>query len=193
MDAMQPLRAANRLFVAAALPGPARAWLARVGGDLAARTGGRAVPEDHLHVTLDFLGRVPSSAAPALAEAVRAGLAGPSIRVAVGGLRARPRAARARLVAVELDDPAGALAERARRVREAVNPVLGRTPDGAALWPHVTVVRLGRPARLGPLEAPAGREQVFDVSRGALYDSHQSPEGPPRYRELVAVEFSPSP
>ena len=170
MDAMQPLRAANRLFVAAALPGPARAWLARVGGDLAARTGGRAVPEDHLHVTLDFLGRVPSSAAPALAEAVRAGLAGPSIRVAVGGLRARPRAARARLVAV-----------------------LGRTPDGAALWPHVTVVRLGRPARLGPLEAPAGREQVFDVSRGALYDSHQSPEGPPRYRELVAVEFSPSP
>jgi len=187
------LRAANRLFVAADMPAAARAWLAGVGAELAARTGGRAVPEASLHVTLDFLGRVPAEAGPALAEAVAAALAGPSIRVAPGGLRARPRAARARLVAVELDDPEGALAQRARRVRAAVDPVLGRQAGDGALWPHVTVMRLGRPARLGPLEAPGGREQVFDVSRGALYDSHQSPGGPPRYRELVAVEFSPSP
>ena len=187
------LRPANRLFVAADLPQAARAWLAGVGADLAARAGGRAVPEASLHVTLDFLGRVPEEAGAKLAEVVAAALTGPAIRVAPGGLRARPRAARARLVAVELDDPEGALVERARRVRAAVDVVLGREPEDGALWPHVTVMRLGRPARIGPLEPPEGREQVFDVSRGALYDSHQSPGGPPRYRELVAVEFSPSP
>ena len=187
------LRPANRLFVAADLPAAARAWLAGVGADLAERAGGRAVPEASLHVTLDFLGRVPAEAGPELAEAVAAALAGPAIRVAPGGLRARPRAARARLVAVELDDPQGALSERARRVRAAVDAVLGREPEDGELWPHVTLMRLGQPGRVGPLEPPEGREQVFDVSRGALYDSHQSPGGPPRYRELVAVEFSSSP
>src|SRR5262245_48866205 len=111
------LRPANRLFVAADLPAGARAWLAGVGAELAARAGGRAVPQASLHVTLDFLGRVPAEAGPALAEAVSGALAGPVIRVAPGGLRARPRAARTRLVAVELQDPEGALAERARRVR----------------------------------------------------------------------------
>jgi RNA 2',3'-cyclic 3'-phosphodiesterase len=187
------LRPANRLFVAAELPGAARESLARIGGDLATRMGGRAVPAANLHVTLDFLGRVPPEAGPELVEAVGGALAGPPIRASAGGLRARPRSARARLVAVELDDPDGGLAERARRVREAIDGVLGRDPDDGAMWPHVTVLRLGRPARLDPAPAPGGWEQVFAISRGALYDSHQSPGGPPRYRELASVEFAPVP
>jgi 2'-5' RNA ligase len=193
MDAPDLLRPANRLFVAADLPAPARAALARIGADLAAGMGGRPVPEASLHVTLDFLGRVPVRAGPAIVAAATGALAGPPIRVALGGLRARPRAARAKLVAVELDDPEGGLAERARRVREALDPVLGRTSDESPLWPHVTVLRLGRPARLERPAAPGAREHVFDVGRGALYDSHQSPGGPPRYRELAAVEFAPVP
>jgi RNA 2',3'-cyclic 3'-phosphodiesterase len=193
MDPPLVLRPANRLFVAADLPGPARAALARIGADLAARTGGRAVPEASLHVTLDFLGRVRPEAGPEIARAAREALAGPPIRVSIGAVRARPRAARARLVAVELDDPEGGLAERARRVRAALDPVLGRDSGEAGAWPHVTVVRLGRPARMEPPRGALGREHVFDVSRAALYDSVQSPGGPSRYRELVAVEFAPVP
>jgi RNA 2',3'-cyclic 3'-phosphodiesterase len=193
MDAQDILRPANRLFVAADLPAPARAALASIGGDLAARMGGRAVPEASLHVTLDFLGRVPVQAGPAIVAAVSGALAGPPIPVALGGLRARPRASRAKLVAVVLDDPEGGLADRARQVREALDPLLGRTSDTAPLWPHVTVLRLGRAARLERVAAPLGREHVFDVGRGALYDSLQSPGGPPRYRELAAVEFAPVP
>jgi RNA 2',3'-cyclic 3'-phosphodiesterase len=193
MDPPLALRPANRLFVAADLPGPARAALARIGGDLAARTGGRAVPETSLHVTLHFLGRVRPEAGSEIARAAREALAGPAIQVSIGAVRARPRAARARLVAVELDDPEGGLAERARRVRAALDAVLGRDSGEAALWPHVTLVRLGRPARMEPPRGPVGREHVFDVSRGALYDSVQSPGGPSRYRELVAVEFAPVP
>jgi RNA 2',3'-cyclic 3'-phosphodiesterase len=193
MDPPGDLRPANRLFVAVDLPEAARAALARTGADLAARTGGRAVPEASLHVTLDFLGRVPPELGPDVVDAVRAALAGPPIAVALGGLRARPRPARARLVAVEIADPEGGLVARAGRVREALDLVLGREPADAPLWPHVTVLRLGRAARLEPPPAPDGREQTFAVSRGALYDSHQSPNGPPRYRELAAVEFAPVP
>jgi 2'-5' RNA ligase len=193
MDDPGGLRAANRLFVAADLPPPARAALAATGAALAERMGGRAVPEANLHVTLDFLGRVDPEAGPRVAAAVREALAGPPARVALGGLRARPRAARARLVAVELEDREGGLAERAGRVRAALDAVLGRASQEGAPWLHVTVLRLSRPARLAPLDGSVGREQVFDVGRGALYDSHQSPGGPPRYRELVAVEFGPVP
>jgi 2'-5' RNA ligase len=185
------LRADHRLFVAADLPARARTALAAAAAGLAERTGGRAVPAESLHVTLDFIGGVPAGSGPALADAVRRALDGPPIPLALGAAHARPRPSRATLVAVELDDRDGALADRARRVREAVGQALGRRREGPPFWPHVTVVRLRRPARVGPLPAPAGREQVFDVSRGALYDSHQSPDGPPRYRELVAVEFSP--
>ena len=108
MDDPGGLRAANRLFVAADLPPPARAALAATGAALADRMGGRAVPEANLHVTLDFLGRVPPEAAPEVAAAVREALAGPPAPVALAGLRGRPRASRARLVAVELEDRAGA-------------------------------------------------------------------------------------
>jgi 2'-5' RNA ligase len=78
-------------------------------------------------------------------------------------------------------------------VREAVDAVLGREPHEAPPWLHVTVLRLGRPARVEPGEAAETGEQTFAVSRGALYDSHQSPGGPPRYRELAAVDFAPVP
>jgi 2'-5' RNA ligase len=186
------LRPGNRLFVAGVLPDEARDLLARTGAALAARHGGRPVPAANLHLTMDFLGNVPASAWPAVAGAVAEAVAGPPIAVAVGGLRARPRAARASLVAVELVDREGALADRAARLRSALDAVLGRPAQPGPLWPHVTVLRLRPPARVRPSE-PVGREHLFDISRAALYDSHQSPGGPPQYREVAAVELAPVP
>jgi 2'-5' RNA ligase len=95
-------------------------------------------------------------------------------------------------VAVELLDPEGAIAARARAVRAAVDAVLGRPADPAPHWPHVTVARLRPAARVdvGGIRVP---EHVFDISRAALYDSHQSPAGPPRYRELAAIDLGPVP
>jgi 2'-5' RNA ligase len=187
-----PLRPANRLFVAADLPAEVRARLAATAAEVAQACGGRAVAGAGLHVTLDFIGRVDPRRWPALAQGVAAALAGPSLRTGLGPLRPRPRAARARLVAQELIDPGGALAERMLRVRAAVDASLGRPPDDSAPWPHVTLVRLRRPARVDLPPAP-DREHLFDISRAALYDSHQSPGGPSRYRELIAVELEPVP
>ena len=187
-----PPRPANRLFAAADLPPDARAHLAARAAEVAARGGGRPVTRERLHVTLDFIGRVDPPRWPALAEAVAQALAGPPLRVGLGPLRARPRLSRARLVAQELIDPDGALAEWILRVRAAVDAALERPPDGSAPWPHVTLVRLRRAARVD-LPTATDEEHVFDISRAALYDSHQSPGGPSRYRELIAVELQPVP
>ena len=187
-----PPRPANRLFVAAALPADARARLAGSAAEVAAASGGRPVAPESLHVTLDFIGRVEPARWPALAEGVTGALAGPTLRVGLGPLRARPRSSRARLVARELIDPEGALAEWILRVRAAVDGALERTPDGSRPWPHVTLVRLRRAARVD-LPPAADEEHMFDISRAALYDSHQSPGGPSRYRELFAVELQPAP
>ncbi|WP_217915798.1 RNA 2',3'-cyclic phosphodiesterase [Miltoncostaea marina] len=188
MDAVRPV---NRLFVAAELPAAARERAAALGREVAGRVDGRAVPAASLHVTLEFLGPVPADRVPALAEAVTGAAAGPPARVAPAALRARPRAARARLVALELADPDGVLAAMAGRVRGAADRALGRAPSAVAFWPHVTIVRLRRPARVAGLPAVDG-ERLFDISRAALYDSVQSPGGPPEYRELAAVELSPA-
>lgn len=186
----RPLRHTNRLFVAADLPADARDALARLGAAVQAGAGGCAVPAGNLHVTLDFMGRIPPERLGDVVVAARDALRGPPIPVALGPLRARPGPARARLVAVELADPEGALAARAARLRRALDGALGREPAAAPLWPHVTVLRLGRPARVA-LPPPGAAEHLFDISRAALYDSHQSPGGPPQYRELAAVEFAP--
>ena len=95
-------------------------------------------------------------------------------------------------MARELTDPEGALAEWILRVRAAVDAALERSPDGSAPWPHVTLVRLRRAVRVD-LAPATDEEHMFDISRAALYDSHQSPGGPPRYRELFAVELRPAP
>ena len=68
-----PPRPANRLFAAADLPADVRARLAGSAAEVAARSGGRPVAPESLHVTLDFIGRVEPSRWPALAEARRRG------------------------------------------------------------------------------------------------------------------------
>ena len=125
-----PPRPANRLFAAADLPADVRALLAASAAEAAARSGGRPVAPESLHVTLG------------------------------SGRPWTPPSSGAR--------------------------------DGSAPWPHVTLVRLRRPVRVD-LPPSTDREHMFDISRAALYDSHQSPGGPSRYRELFAVELQPAP
>ena len=181
MDATRhPCAPPNRLFVAAALPGPARglAGARRRGpGRAHGRAGGaRGPPARHA--------RLPRPGSVVGRPGARRGGQGGRSR---GPRSASPSAASAPGRAPRGHGswpsswtiPTGGLAERARRVREAVDP---RPREGPRTAPRCGRTSrwcsLGRPARLGPLQAPAGREQVFDISRGALYDSHQSPEGP---------------
>jgi RNA 2',3'-cyclic 3'-phosphodiesterase len=180
----------NRLFVALSLPEPARGDLHSLAREVAALTGGRPVAAANLHLTVRFLGAVPGDRVAALAEAVHDALAGPSIPLDPLRLRARPRASRARLVALEMEDPTGLLAGCADRVRAAVARTLDTDAelDDAPVWPHVTLVRLRRPA---PVEGfPAVPGEAVVVRRAALLESLLRSGGPPGYREVVAVDLA---
>ena len=182
------LRPHNRLFVALDLPGEIRRELAERGRALATALGGRPVAEGSMHVTLGFLGRVAAERGNALGDALEGAFPGPAPRLELGELVAFPRRSRATVVAVELRDPEGALAALHARVTAAVGRVLEAPGEDRPLRPHVTLVRFRRPARVGRLE-PMDEERVFDCSRCALYDSHQTPGSPPRYEALVMASL----
>jgi 2'-5' RNA ligase len=183
------LRQPNRLFVALDLPDDLRDALAGIADAVATRYGGRAVPRDNLHGTIAFLGDVDPVRAPALEEALDEA-AGPPLRVRLGSLVARPSAGRARLVAVELEDVSGDLAERWGRIARAFAVAAG-IPADERVWPHVTLARFRRPARVDVRgEWYRSNERMFDIRTVTLYDSHRTHRGPPRYEAVAAVALS---
>jgi 2'-5' RNA ligase len=60
----------------------------------------------------------------------------------------------------------------------------GSAPGDAALWPHITLVRLGRPTPVPFF--PVDGEHAFVFRRASLYDSRTDHDGP-RYTSLVDV------
>jgi 2'-5' RNA ligase len=180
--------ATHRLFVALDLPDTVRHDLAAQGGELAECNGGRAVPAENLHVTLAFLGVVPAALVPVVAAQLHTAGAHQSLPTHVTRLVTRPRPASARLIAAELDDPAGAMATLAGTVRRSLGGIHGVSVDDRPLWPHVTLVRFGRPTRVRR-SPQIGSEHVFDFSRISLYDSMISPGASPTYEALCAVSL----
>jgi 2'-5' RNA ligase len=180
--------ATRRLFVALDLPDTVRHDLAAQAGELAGCNGGRAVRAENLHVTLAFLGGVPAALVPEVAAQLHAAGAHHSFATHVTRLVARPRPASARLIAAELDDPAGTMATLAGTVRRSLGGIDGVSVGDRPLWPHVTLVRFGRPTRVR--RSPQTRsEHVFDFSRISLYDSMISPGASSSYEALCTVSL----
>jgi 2'-5' RNA ligase len=173
-----------RLFVALELPSSVREVL------LAWRPDDRAlrpVAEEALHVTLAFLGGRDAGDV----ERIRAALE-PLGRVlgglALGDVRWLPPRG-PRVLAVDVDDPAGALAALQADVVEALVAGVGFVPEKRRFLGHVTVARVRHGARvsrelrdaLGPPEPVA-----FAAPAVTLFRSHLSPRGA-RYEALVRV------
>lgn len=178
----------RRLFVALDLPEPARHALAELAGDVVRRMGGRHVPAESLHVTIAFLGAVPEDLVAPVTTRVRDALVGKAMSTRVTRLVPRPRPGAARLLAAELDDSTGRMSALARAVRRTLGAIDGVTIDERPLWPHVTLVRFGRPTRVRR-SPQVGSEHVFDISRASLYDSIISPGASPTYEALCAVSL----
>lgn len=155
-------------------------WRARALG----REELRLVPADGLHVTLVFLGHLPEEEIPRVAE-VLVPPGGPAPLLTATGVKPVPPR-RPRLFALDLADEGG----RAGRIQAAVSDALEASgfyePEKRAFWPHVTLARVRKGARVNDLDLPDPPAEPWQAEALTLYRSRLSPRGA-RYEPLHRV------
>jgi 2'-5' RNA ligase len=162
-----------RLFVACDLPPEVhRAVVDWQHRHLAGHDELRLLPT--LHLTLAFLGGVEAARVPDL-ERILGSITWQSAECRFKDPLFLPARGKRRVVALELDDPAGSL----RRLQVAVSAGLAAEglyePEKRPWLPHVTVARFRRPGHPFSLQnVNIGR---FGVVRAVLYSSQLKPGG----------------
>lgn len=181
-----------RLFVALELPDPVRGalvrWRAESGAD--SRRSIRPVALDALHVTLCFLGWRGADEVEAIGSACSVVSAEPAPGLALGAPVWLPRR-RPRVLAVELDDVDGGVAQVQSALSDALAAGGWYKPEHRPYLAHVTVARVKGALRGGGPEFPPPPRLGFDASRVVLYRSRLSPSGAV-YEPLTSVELAPS-
>jgi 2'-5' RNA ligase len=170
-----------RLFLALRLPeaalGAVTTWQHE---RLRGVRGVRAVPHEHLHVTLAFLGHRPAGELDGILGALREAAAAASPDVQLRPLRYRETRSVGMLVLGDEGDRAGALAEDLHGRLERLGVYRRETRPWLA---HLTVARFRQPPRLR-LEPP--EMGTFVPSDAAAYLSRLRPGGA-QYEVLDAV------
>jgi RNA 2',3'-cyclic 3'-phosphodiesterase len=171
-----------RLFVALELPDAVRAALVRW-RDSALVPALRPVPGESLHVTLCFLGSLPSADVPAIGDACAVAVAGERpLPLAVGSVAWLPRG-RPQVLSVAIDDPSGELAHRQAALSGVLVAGGWYRPESRPFLAHVTVARVRRGERLRAAQLVAPPELGFSASRVTLFRSHLGAGGV-RYEAL---------
>ncbi len=157
-----------RLFVACDLPGEVeRAVAAWQRAELGRHDDLRIMPA--LHLTLAFLGTLEAARVPDLDRVLR-GIVWKRAECRFSEPLFLPARGKRRVVALELDDPAGAL----RRLQADVAAGLATEglyePERRPWLPHVTVARFRRPGH--PFSLQNVNIDGFGVVRMVLYSSH---------------------
>jgi RNA 2',3'-cyclic 3'-phosphodiesterase len=178
-----------RLFVALELPDPARAALVRWrDGAMPDGAGLRLIAPEHLHATLCFLGWQPVAAMSEILAACGAVAGRRAAELSVGEGIWLPRR-RPRVLAVELEDPAGGLNTTQAELSEALAAGGWYVPEKRPFLAHVTVARVAAAKRPRASELPAPPQVRFEGSRVTLYRSRLGPGGA-RYEPLGTVELT---
>lgn len=178
-----------RLFVALELPREARAalehWRETATGE---EPRLRRVRADALHVTLCFLGwrapeeieRIGTACAAAVDSTSAPRL---SLDCPVWLPERRPR-----VLAVQLEDPSGALAHVQASLSRALSAGGWYAPERRPFLAHVTVARVPRGTRVRALELQNLPALKFSGAAVTLYRSHLGSAGA-RYEALRRIEF----
>jgi 2'-5' RNA ligase len=173
-----------RLFVALDLPREAREELVEWRAALE-HPDLRLVAAEALHVTLVFLGHLPDDEIPRVIECIRAEGPAPELR-AVGVKPVPPR--RPRLFALDLVDEGG----RAGAIQAGVSDALAAAglyePEKRPFWPHITLARVKKNARVRDLDVPDPPPEPWTAAALTLYRSRLSREGA-HYHPLERVTF----
>jgi 2'-5' RNA ligase len=151
-------------------------WAARsLGG------GGRLVPQEHLHVTLAFLGARPAAELPALRQA----LADTAGRAGVPQLTVSHYRETRSVGMLVLDDDGGRATAFALALQAELERLGAYRPEGRPWLPHVTLLRFRERPRLAP---PPPALAPFSPSDAALYHSVLRPSGA-QYRVIEAASL----
>jgi len=166
-----------RLFLALEVPEPARAELGRWRDALVAeRRELRPVALQALHLTLVFLGWQAEGDVRRIAELAAGAVEGlPPAHLTPRAVKPIPPR-HPRLFALDLAEEGGA----ASAVHEALSAALEAArlyrPEKRPFWPHVTLARVKRDARAGPLEVES-LPAPFEAAELTLYRSTLRPQG----------------
>ena len=171
--------AAERLFVAVPLTEQARQ-------EIIARLPvlpGRLVPPQNWHFTLRFLGDTDPRLRDALVGELGKERLGPAFSICFGGLGAFPRAKRARIVWLGVEEGAKKLISIAESVERVVRRA-GFAPEERPFKPHLTLSRI-EPTRsvADVLTAQAPVSVEMPVTELALVRSELG-KGPAQYRTI---------
>lgn len=167
-----------RLFTAVRVPRAQLEWLDAAASALESVPGARWTPLENRHVTLNFLGWLPSERLPdVVAAADRVAARHAAAHVSLGHLGAFPNARRARVLWAGLVDPLGLLAALAGDLADELRSV-GYEPEERAYTPHLTLARLKAPRSVDGLLMPlTDPPPPFEIDRVTLYRSRLSPRG----------------
>ena len=155
----------------------------------------RPIPEQDLHITLQFIGATPDDDIHRMAAALEEAYEEVSpIAVGFKGLGAFPEISRARAVWIgveEEDEQAGALSALARLTGRTLGQ-MGYPPERRKFKPHVTLGRLRRPPAEALVERIEGAqelllgEEVLSEVKLILSDPRNRPY---HYIDLTTVEL----
>jgi 2'-5' RNA ligase len=165
--------------------------------------GLRPVGADSMHVTLRFLGDVPSDQLEPIAEAMsRAASFVPPFHLKLGRYGAFPPKGSPRVLWVGLNGDVAAARQLHALLQEALTE-LGHLPETRPFTPHITLARLVRNAgdldrrrSLQALKTSSPVHADFEVGSISLMASHLSPykdgDGP-RYEKLAVATLGSRP
>jgi 2'-5' RNA ligase len=186
----------KRLFFAVDPGGAARVALDRLVRELRQSAGpglgaARWTEPERLHLTLQFLARVPVDQVAALsALGTRLAASQPAFDVRLGGLGAFPSLGRARVLWLGVEGGAASLGQLAAALGAGL-VALGLPIEERAFTPHLTLARLKTPASCRALRdrVPVPDGLVFRARELVLYES-QLGAGPARYVPLHRAPFA---
>ena len=138
---------------------------------------GRRVPADNWHMTIRFLGSVDQIAMERLNAELDQSDLGVPFEIALGGLGAFPRPARASVVWMALDRGQERLIEL-NEIAEVASQAVGLAPEERPFAPHLTLSRI-RPEVDVRTDLAAYRPVPFQWTAGelVLYESHMGRGG----------------
>jgi 2'-5' RNA ligase len=175
----------ERLFIGVPLTEDARREIAT---SLPRNLPGKPVLPEKWHFTLRFLGSTSSEARDQIVQRLEAATCGAPFTVRFSELGAFPKAKRARILWLGVDEGADRLVQLAAIAEGAARSV-GFAPEAKQFKPHLTLSRIDPPVTVTQLLQSKPRFGTWMTVDSMILYRTQLGGGPARYEEVVRIRL----